>query len=1377
MIYTFYSYKGGVGRSMALANVAELFRADGLDVLMIDWDLEAPGLERYFPMDHNVVLQQLGVVDMIVEYKRIMATPGAVTGSNPPRLDLPDAESYVLEIQPGNDQGLGRLLLMPAGRRFGDAFNSYAVLARTFDWQDFYKNWEGELFLEWFRRQVRELANVVLIDSRTGVTEMGGICTYQLADMVVMCCAPNTQNLDGTYRMAVNLKDPEVVALRGGRPLDVLVVPARIEDRAETELLAAFRKDFNEYFGRKRFPDELSLAASAEEMWQLKIPHVPFYAFREAVVVRDAHGVGHEDMQRAFERIKAQLAKSAPQGSSIKMRHAEATVPTAEAPVVWNVPRAAYQFTGRQKALHDLKLSFADGQKPATVTAVTGLGGIGKTALAIEYASQRREDYDVVWWVRANDAQTLAADYAHLADELGLPERDMPDQQAVVQAVRRWLSRHQRWLLIFDNVQGPEVLNLVPSGGGGHVLITSRYLGWRREAHPLQLDVLRRKEAVEFLLERTGESDHEAAEALAEVLGDLPLALEQAAAYIVEGGITLANYLEMFQRRSAELLQRGAAGSFDQTVDTSWNLSFERLKQESSLGADLLRLCAFLAPDDIPRTLFTQGASELPTSMAAAAADPITFSDAISALRRYALVLVEEDHLSVHRLVQAVVRSRQVDGGQQRWAGAAVRMVHASFPKDSNEVGTWPTCARLLPHALVTTKHAQDLAVEAGATSLLMDKSATYLHARGEFAAARELFDSALRAAHVAFGSEAAATAAVRDHLGSVLRDLGDFAAAERQYRSALTIAEVTEGHDSPQVASILNHLGGAMCDLGELAGAKAALERALAIASDQDWPTVETIRAVTLSNLGRVLSVQGKLTEANAAFERALEITKATYGPGHPETAAALSNLGRVRSDLGDPLGAKEDFEQALGIVEAVYGRQHPNVSAVLDDLGQAIYRLGKPSEARKIHEQALAIDEEFYGPEHPHVATDLKNLGNVLRNLGLLAEARANLERALAITEAAYGPEHPEVADSLNDLGPVLQELGDLDAAVAIFERALAITEAAYGPEHPEVAAVLNNLGQVRRQVGDLDAAKACFERALAIAERIYGQNHPAVGTALNNVGRIKQELGDLDGAMASFERALSIVVTAYGPDHPDVAEKLNNLGLLRADRGDWAAAKSDLERALAISEATYGPQHPTVAFTLYNLASVVTNLRQLADARDYLKRAIAIIDATYGSRHPLANQVRQALERVESSLREEADAPGSRPRPPDLGRQLALELKMHSYGDEDPEELARSTSHLRHELLSLDVEAVDLPRVEAAPAGAKAVGALSFDTLLVRLSRSSDALGAVLNAVRSWLGRNRQRSIRIEIDGDAFEVQGMSLSDQHQLINAFVARHTDR
>jgi tetratricopeptide (TPR) repeat protein len=521
------------------------------------------------------------------------------------------------------------------------------------------------------------------------------------------------------------------------------------------------------------------------------------------------YGPSHADLA-PFLRVLAPAPPPTPSGAASPPPQARPRGPGG-LPPVWNLPFAANPaFTGRATILKAVQAGLV--REPGMVhpQVITGTGGVGKSQLAVEYAWAHRADYDAVWWVSAETTTSLHGDYAALATQVGLGQH--PDQDAMVAAVRGWLEDSPRWLVIFDNADDPTALiPLLPRAGDGHVLVTSQQEDdLDRRADLVPLDVLSDEEATQFLLTRTGQSDLEAARQLADVLGCLPLALEQAGAFIAQTKIiTVARYLELFSQNSLKLLDRGRQqGSYRHTVDTTWDLSLQRLQADTPAAAALLTLLAFLAPDDLPWELLTIHAGQLPESLATTAADEAALAELIGALRRYSLIKVAVDGLSTHRLLQAVIRDDLDASAQRQWAAAAA-LLRDSFPEDSDNVRTWPECQRLLPHVLAATGHAERLGVQAALedTSWLLDAAGGYLRGRAQFTQAKDLFQRALAIDEAAYGPDHPNVGIDRNNLGSVLQALGDLQGAKTQYERALAIDEAAYGPDHPRITTIMEIL------------------------------------------------------------------------------------------------------------------------------------------------------------------------------------------------------------------------------------------------------------------------------------------------------------------------------------------------------------------------------------------------------------------------------------------------------------------------------------------------------------------------------------------------------------------------------------------
>jgi three-Cys-motif partner protein len=419
-------------------------------------------------------------------------------------------------------------------------------------------------------------------------------------------------------------------------------------------------------------------------------------------------------------------------------------------PSISNLDGRNRNFTGRDHQLVQLHQRLREQAMAAVlpVEAVHGLGGVGKTELVREYGHRFGSDYDIIWWIPAEQPTTAAAALAELGHRLALPAS--PDQAAAVQALFEHLRHRDRWLLIYDNAEQPDALDgLLPPIGPGHVLVTSRWSVWGKRAERLQLNVLARQESVRFLQDRTTVTDHAGLSALAELLGDLPLALEEAAAYLEETCIGLDEYLTLVRDRAAELflLSPGDGGAeVDQRrVATVWSVSLDRAGQQAPAAEALLNLFAFLGPD-IPRPLPTAHPDALPADLAVTVADPLAYNRTLAALGRYSLVELGPTTVDLHRLVQAVIRARLDPNEQREWAEAAVNLLHAEFPHDSGEFTQWPACEQLLPHLLAATEHAEDLDVAGEDAGRLLDRASAYLRERGQYRQAQPL---AKRALHI----------------------------------------------------------------------------------------------------------------------------------------------------------------------------------------------------------------------------------------------------------------------------------------------------------------------------------------------------------------------------------------------------------------------------------------------------------------------------------------------------------------------------------------------------------------------------------------------------------------------------------------------------
>jgi tetratricopeptide (TPR) repeat protein len=649
------------------------------------------------------------------------------------------------------------------------------------------------------------------------------------------------------------------------------------------------------------------------------------------------------------------------------------------------VPRATPYFTGRGELLARLREQLGKGG----LVVLTGMAGVGKTQLAVEYQRRYRGDYHLIWWVRAEQPTLLVEDYAALADDQQLLDRRSTLREKVT-AVRRWLEAQSHWLLIFDNATDAPTLDpYLPASKSGHTIVTSQDRLWD-EAGSLEVGSLSPAESVAFLREHTG-SDEATAKALAAETGNLPLALEQARAYLRETRRPAVVYLERLSTDAdGGLLAEGSPAHYEHTVATAWSIALDQIRRDAPVADELLALWAYLAPDAIPRSLVTDHPKSLPRRFGAEVANQRSYDRAVSALGHYSLVAVTEDAVGMHRLVQKVVRERLDRQARKLWARAAVNLVANAFPSGIDDLADpdqWWRCAQLLSHALVATHYAQEERVAEPAAGILLMHAGSYLERRGEYTAARVLLEQ------------------------------------------SLALVKKARGPDHIEVAWVLNALGYLLQEQGELAAARRSHKCALAINEAQLKPRDADI-GMTLNNLGRVLYLQRNLSGARRYLERALTISKAAakLGPDHPEVASILNNLGLVLHCEGELAEARRAHQSALAIKEAAappFGPNSPSVGNTLNYLGVVLRDLGELSAAEKAHRRALAIFKDRLPPNHPDLATTLDNLGVVLRDLGELSAAQKAHQRALAIFKDRLPPNHRSIRDSQEHLETVLRAL----------------------------------------------------------------------------------------------------------------------------------------------------------------------------------------------------------------------------------------------------------------------------------------------------------------------------------------------------------------
>lgn len=1280
-IVTFYSYKGGTGRTMALANVAWILAANGLRVLVADWDLESPGLHRFFhPFLPQDVSDAPGIVELIRRYAWMNRD-----GDHDETARLIGEHARVQPYAWSMDwefPGEGSLDFLSAGRQNSD----YLATLSALDWDNFYETLGGGEFFDALRADMKRHYDYVLIDSRTGLSDVADICAVHLPDIVLTCFTLSAQGIEGAAGVARRIKD-----MYSWRGIRVLPVPMRV-DPAEKEKAEAGRVFAVRLFAG--LPAGMSEARRRAYWNAVEVPYQAFYAYEETLAVfGDQPGVPGS-LLASYERLTAEITEGAvtalppvdgqlrtrimwrfarqpslaaaeiivefcPEdeawaewisgvlaafGTEVRERRlAEevteydqasswrrlvvasaayvarhdsqpgeqarpdlavyvtgntlvpglASVPSAHLhgvsetaaidrlyelvvpaavrprgadravtvrypgndPALCQVPARNLWFTGRDDDLTRLRGELRDMPQERPIV-LQGLGGVGKTQLAMEYAQRFKSGYDLVWWIDCAQPQFIAASLADLAarmqDALGVvgpPVAASADEAArhVLELLRDDVVR--RWLLVYDDADDIDaVLPYLPvNQEGGHVLITSRNSTWADRSPVRQVDVFTRAESAAHLRRRVPSITTGEAHRLGEVLGDLPLAVATAAAWLAETNFTVSSYLEELESRAPRVLSIGVIADYPHTVARAWDLSLSQLQERSLAAVRLLEMFAVMAPRIAVDLVYSPAVAGALEPYDRALSEPMLLGRVVQEISRFALIkfVAGENQIDVHRLVQAVVRDRM----DQEQLAAVREDVHeiladARPRREVDDPQTWSRYRLIWPHLVPS----QAVSSRSERVRQLFIDWVRYLLVHHDLERGREEAASIEAAWEemLAAGGDRAFTESLRGQLlrlrfnvANILRGLGQLGEAKALHDAVLSEQQERLGADHPFT---LMTAGSLAADLRAIGRYRDALS--LAQSTYQPWTALygegheRTLAAA--HNLAQSYLLTGGIREALRLDLATRDRNHAVLGPMHPQTLESSAAVARDLMEMGNYADALAGAEAVHRLYSQVLGEDSLEALNTRVLLGIALRSAGRPDEADPQFTVAAAgLARRFGGTSVDALACRLSGSLNLLA-LGRTAEAAAAIGELRAAYEVRLGPQHPHTLVCALDLAAATWTT---DAA-----RSLALTAAeglrnALGEDHPYSLAAAMLKGTIAAYVGDLEAAAEIEARATTGLERVLGASHPDTLRCRANLLITRQQLGD--GA-AAFERARTIdsLATLIGADHPEI-------GALRDER----------------------------------------------------------------------------------------------------------------------------------------------------------------------------------------------------------------------------------
>ena len=785
----------------------------------------------------------------------------------------------------------------------------------------------------------------------------------------------------------------------------------------------------------------------------------------------------------------------------------------------WNVPyqRNAF-FTGREQTLQMLHqlLYQPEAAAPLQSYALSGLGGIGKTQTALEYVYQYFQYYSAVFWIGAETAESMIAGFMSIAIVLNFSERQQYDQGQIVDVVIAWLNNHSDWLLIVDNVENLEIVkSLLPTARQGSLLFTTRLHSLGTLAHLIELENMSADEGKRLLLRRAGSVDLQLAlqrltpqdecaiSEIAIALDGLPLALDQAGAYIQKTHCSWSDFLHLFHSSPIQMLnERDASVSHPLSVVRTFTLSFEQLQQSYPAAAELLTLCCFLAPEEIPEPLITAPLAHLSLRLQAEVSNPFQFNALLQELLAYSLISrsAQAKTITVHRLIQVVLKQRIPQALQREWNEGVIRMVNQSFALDQDGVNVeqWSWCEQVLPHAFLAVSQQEKEQTPSPERCSLLTKMATYLFQRARYREAEQFYQQAL----FALGQEHPERARVLTGLANTYQQLGHHQVSVRFYHQAIALIEERLGPNHLEIALPLQGLAFLTFEMANYREAEVLYRRTLHL-REQALPPEHPDIATSLNDLAVLCDNQGKYTEAEPLHQRALSLREQAFGPDYLDVSESLNNLAVLYYRQAKYPEAEAYYKRALQIDEQKLGADHPQVGVLLNNLALLYRKQGRYEEAEPLSQRALRIRTQAFGPDHPYTAFFLDHLAALYREQGRYEEAEVSSLQVLRIYEQNVKPDHPVIAKPLSNLALLYCEQGRYQEGEVLARQALAIREQGLEPEHPDIASSLHDLAELYVKQSKYKEAELLYQRALLIRTRVLGPEHPDTASLRARLG----------------------------------------------------------------------------------------------------------------------------------------------------------------------------------------------------------------------------------------------------------------------------------
>ncbi|WP_052745063.1 FxSxx-COOH system tetratricopeptide repeat protein [Micromonospora sp. HK10] len=807
--------------------------------------------------------------------------------------------------------------------------------------------------------------------------------------------------------------------------------------------------------------------------------------------------------------------------------------------IVGNLPLRNTNFTGRRELLDSLHQRLSAGTTAVLPEALHGAGGVGKSQLAIEYVYLHQQDFDLIWWIPAERPAQIQSALVELAARLELPVPSTANTAvpAALEALR--IGRpYSNWLLVFDNAEDPDsVEQFFPKGGPGSIVVTSRNGAWREVANSLPVDVFERQESIDLLRRRGPDLAVDDADRLAAALGDLPLAIEQAAAWRAETRMPADEYLDLLDASRPVLDEESTQQDYPELVAAAWNVSLNWLRGQDLPALRLLQMCSFFAPEPIGKVLLSKPrALRIHPDLDLLVRNPVRLNRAIRTIGRLSLARIDHrtNSFQMHRLVQRVLINQMDPQDRDALRHGAHMLLAGNDPDQPDDADHWPRYAQLYPHIVAS-------GAEGCSNELVRDmvlNEAMYLWRWGDHLAARDLSQRAWTAWRADGDQADPDSLRMASWLGFMHFVVGDYAAAASLNAETLELYRQTLGEDQEET---LNALGAVAADhrvAGDFAG---ALDRSLVVyeQAKQIFGEEEPFTLRAAHNLAVSMRLSGLFGRALQLDEQSYQRRVQIYGTDHLDSLSTFGGINLDRRELGDYVAAHANQETVVATARRMLKYDdHPEVLRQSHMLASFRRKAGHHHDALDLSSDVLRRFRTRYGDDHPDTVLATLTFAIDQRLTGDLRAAREAAEVAVEGLRRLYGEDHPHTAGAQVDLAVTLRLLGECEQARELDQAAVQRLTGRLGDSHALVLAARINLASDHYDLGDVAAARALDADSLEQCRRVLGDAHPTTLVCALNLAMDLRDLGRDVEASTLFDTSLEQLRQTLGARHPAVA-----------------------------------------------------------------------------------------------------------------------------------------------------------------------------------------------------------------------------------------------